>query len=146
MKKSILFLSIVFIFINAFSVQANANYFSGLEENSKLFTLTKSMKIESVESFLELTPKKIKAATGKKLKLKEIIALKIAQRKMKKQIKKSKPVSKDVYIILIVFGLGFIGVGLNSDWEGNDWLICFFLGFTCIGGIIYALSKRDDYY
>ncbi|MBN8681509.1 MAG: hypothetical protein J0L99_02610 [Chitinophagales bacterium] len=38
----------------------------------------------SAESFLALTPRKIKAETGHKLSVKEVVALKIAQKKLKK--------------------------------------------------------------
>lgn len=102
----------------------------------------------TADDFLKLTPKKIKATTGKKLNLKEVVALKAAQKMVKKQLKSaSEPgIEKGVYIILAIL-IPFVAVGLATDWEGNDWLIALLLSLLCgIPGIIYALIKMKDYY
>lgn len=100
--------------------------------------------------FLKMTPKKMKAATGKKMSLKQVIALKAAQKAVKKQIKSADSaapgIEKGVYIILAIF-IPFLAVGLATNWEGSDWLWALLLSFLCgIPGIIYALIKMKDYY
>lgn len=80
----------------------------------------------SLEEFLTLTPKKIKEQTGEKLSLKEVIALKTAQRKIKKlqaddgageRGGKSQLVALILAIILGALGihrfyLGYVGLGI----------------------------------
>ena len=103
------------------------------------------------EEFVKLTPKKIKATTGKKLTFKQVIELNAAQKIVKKQIKSSEKggateIDKGVYIILAIL-IPFLAVGLASDWEGNDWLICLLLSILCwLPGVIYAFIKMEDYY
>jgi hypothetical protein len=99
-----------------------------------------------------MTPKKYKEITGKRMKLKEMVALKVAKKKLKKFTKGNNSlgeakISKALYIVLAIFGWGFIGMGINDSWKGKDWIICLVLGFfTCIGGLIYALVKKKNYY
>ena len=76
--------------------------------------------------------------------------------KMQKKVEKIKKflqkggedkLSKGLYVLLAIIGLGFLGMGLVSDWEGNDWIICLVLGFLFVlPGIIYALIKMKNYY
>ncbi len=84
----------------------------------------------SVEEFLALTPKQIRKDYGKKLSLKEVIALKVAQKKVKKQLKKGdasgNPKSQLVALLLVIF-VG--GLGIHR----------FYLGYTTIG-IIQLLT------
>lgn len=82
--------------------------------------------IKTDADFLALTPKKIKAMTGKKLSFKETIGLKLMQWKMKKEMKKhhrngEEPKSQTVALILVIlvgllgihrFYLGYTGVGV----------------------------------
>ena len=44
----------------------------------------------TAESFLKMTPKQYKAITGKRMKLKERIAMKLMQKRLKRQLKKQK--------------------------------------------------------
>ncbi len=101
------------------------------------------------EEFVKLTPKKIKAETGKKLTIKQVVMLKAAQKAVKKQLKgggEAPEIDKGVYILLAIL-IPFVAVGLASDWEGNDWLICLLLSILCwLPGFIYALTKMKDYY
>ncbi|MEM8524147.1 MAG: TM2 domain-containing protein [Bacteroidota bacterium] len=80
----------------------------------------------SLDDFLNLTPKKIKEQTGEKLSLKEVIALKTAQRKIKKlqanedserRGDRSQLAALLLAIFLGVFGihrfyLGYPGIGI----------------------------------
>lgn len=79
----------------------------------------------TIEEFLSLTPKKIEEATGQKLGIKQSIALKVAQKKLKKEIKKGNlPAGGDSQLIALIlvimagiigvhrFYLGYIGIGI----------------------------------
>ena len=108
-----------------------------------------------LEKFLALTPAEYKSMTGKKLGIKNSIALKVAQKQIKKDLKKQgyytsgadPDISKGVYILLAIFGLAWIAMGLFSDWSGNDWIINLLLTVLCwLPGFIHALVKMDDYY
>jgi uncharacterized membrane protein YqaE (UPF0057 family) len=155
MKKILFTLLIAFGFAQLMPVQATtAAEHTGQAVLAKLLeqqnNLPASLRNMTPEEFLDLTPKKIKAATGKKLKLKEVVMLKAAQKAVKKQLKSggsaAPGIEKGVYIILAIF-IPFLAVGLASDWEGNDWLICLVLSLLCwLPGFIYALVKMKDYY
>ena len=71
--------------------------------------------IENMEDFLNLKPKDIRKVTGKRVKLKQIIALKIAQKKIKKKMAKdpayaekaaSRGGKKQLTALLLVIFLG----------------------------------------
>ncbi len=69
----------------------------------------------TVEDFLALSPSKIKAKTGKKLSFKEAIALKAAQKKIKKEFSTNAPGGAgsgktQLAAFLLCFFLGFLGV------------------------------------
>lgn len=52
-----------------------------------------------------------------------------------------------VYIILAVFLLGWLAMGLNDNFQGNDWLISLILYILLvIPGIIYTIIKMPKYY
>jgi TM2 domain-containing membrane protein YozV len=85
-----------------------------------------NLPIKTEADLLALTPKKIKAMTGKKLSFKETIGLKLMQWKMKKELKKhqpngDEPKKQTVALILVIlvgalgihrFYLGYTGVGI----------------------------------
>ena len=110
--------------------------------------------VTNMDDFLALTPKKIREITGKKLSFKETIGLKVAQKKIKKQIRKQKkgketPGSKGLFIVLAIFVpiAAVIFMGVADDWEGNTWWIALLLYALCyLPGLIYTLTKVGDYY
>jgi uncharacterized membrane protein YqaE (UPF0057 family) len=54
---------------------------------------------------------------------------------------------KTLYIILAIVGLGFIGLGVNTDWKGSTWIIGLLLScLFWLPGVIYALIKMKDFY
>jgi len=76
----------------------------------------------SVDRFMEMSPKDIKEKLGRKPKFKEVVAIKAAQRKLKKAYKNSEPEGKDqLTAFLLAFFLG--GLGVHR----------FYLGYTGIG-------------
>lgn len=154
MKRFFATLLIVFGFAQLMTVQATTStQNAGNEVVAKLLMqqndITGSFANMTPEEFLKLTPKQIKAETGKKLKFKQVVALKAAQKAVKKQMKGNggdSGIDKGVYIILAIL-IPFVAVGLASDWEGNDWLICLLLSVLCwLPGFIYAIIKMKDYY
>ncbi len=102
----------------------------------------------AVDNFLSLTPKTYREMTGEKLGIANAVKLKVAQKYIKKQLKKGQePLDKSLYIILAILGWGFVGVGMATDWDGSDWIICLVLTALCwLPGVIYALAKMKNYY
>ncbi|MDX2249053.1 MAG: YqaE/Pmp3 family membrane protein [Bacteroidia bacterium] len=102
----------------------------------------------TVEAFLSLTPAKYKEITGENLGIKNTLKLKAAQKALKKRLKKnSSDISKGVYILLAIFGLGWLAMGLLTDFDGNDWLVNLLLTLLCwLPGLIHALVNIKKYY
>jgi len=119
MKKLLLLL---FLFPAYFCVQA-----SGIENPGNPPTGNMAGKI-SLKEFVKLSPREVEKLTGKKLKLREKIGLKIFQWKMKRKLKENEPVDPKllklgrlslifgilalVFIFIPVGVIAFIGLGL----------------------------------
>jgi uncharacterized membrane protein YqaE (UPF0057 family) len=109
-----------------------------------------------MDKFLEITPAEYKKITGQRLGLKNSLALKAAQVKVKHEMKNAtiSPVgtagdgiTKGVYILMAFFGLAWLAMGLKSDWSGSDWIVNLILTALCwLPGFIHALVKMKDYY
>lgn len=88
-------------------------------------------------------------AFGQQLTLKEKLSLKVAQKAAKSQSPaKAADISKGVYILLAIVGLGWLAMGLLDDFDGSDWiisLVLYVLGFWIVG-FIYTLIKMKKYY
>ena len=90
--------------------------------------------LHTIDDFLALTPRKIKKATGKRLKLSQVIGLKVVQKKLKKKINANPTAfapasggrSQLVALLLVIF-LGYLGIHR------------FYLGYTTYG-IIQLLT------
>jgi len=129
MKKHFLrtlffFTLLSFLSINTFAVNS-VNKIDKQKLDESLLPGEETYSTETVEAFLDLTPKKIKEKTGKRLKLKEVIALKAAQKRIKKAYAKGQeggsPKSQLVALLLAIFVggigihrfyLGYIGIGI----------------------------------
>jgi uncharacterized membrane protein YqaE (UPF0057 family) len=145
-----------FLFLCLVAVLFCTTSFTTIAPSAVIATPEQSMKGIIPEQFakmttdevLNMTPREYKKMTGQKLSLKEIIALKAAQKMIKKRLPVGaggEPVDKTVYIILAIF-IPFVAVGLATDWDGNDWIICLVLWLLCtIPGIIYAFVKMKNY-
>ena len=107
----------------------------------------------TAEEFVDLSPKAVRALTGEKLGVKGTLALKAAQKAVKKQLRQSdgrraSDVPKGLYIVAVIFGLGWVAMGLMDDFQGNNWWVNLLLVvFTCgLGGLIHGFIKMKDYY
>ncbi|MBL7831353.1 MAG: YqaE/Pmp3 family membrane protein [Saprospiraceae bacterium] len=146
---------VIAMLVGLLSFQANAIVsVSKTQETKQLATvdLTPGQNA-NIQTFLSLTPAKYEQMTGKKMNLVSRYALKVAQKKMSKELMKSESSAKGAslpkiaYILLALFGLGFIGIGIVSDWQGNDWWINLLLTFLFwLPGFIHALIVMGKYY
>ncbi len=102
----------------------------------------------TLEEFLSLTPAKYKEMTGKKLGIKKSVELKLAQKFVKKQMKKgAADISQGLYIVLAILGFGWLAMGILDDWQGSDWIISLVLYILFyIPGLIFSLIKMSKYY
>lgn len=104
-----------------------------------------------IKQFLSLTPKKYYELTGKKMKLSQKISLKLAQHKVKRMIKKGKPVdlvamskeldTSDFHLIGFVLGLilSLIGVLFAYLVDDESMIKWAWIG-AGIGAIIFLLA------
>jgi uncharacterized membrane protein YqaE (UPF0057 family) len=101
-----------------------------------------------VEKVMHMTPKQYEQMTGKKLTLGKKIQLKIAQKKLAKAVRKGdQSISKGLYVVLAIFGLGWVAMGILDDFSGTKWIISLVLYLLFyLPGLIYTLIKMKDYY
>ena len=141
-----------FAFTNASFVLPKENlvpktWVSQYENVPELKTLSPEMIKLGVDGFLSLTPAKYKKLTGQRLGLKKSIELKAAQKFLKKKMAADEKISKGLYVVLAILGLGWVALGVLSDWSGNDWWVNLILTLLCwLPGLIHALVKMKDYY
>ena len=103
------------------------------------------------DDFLALTPKKVREMTGEKLGIKGALALKVAQKQVRKAQRASSGRAADIpqglYVVLVIFGWGWLAMGLMDDFEGNNWWLNLILTLLCfIPGLIHGFIKMSDYY
>jgi uncharacterized membrane protein YqaE (UPF0057 family) len=103
----------------------------------------------TMESLLSLTPAQYKQMTGKRLGFFKSMELKMVQKQMKKQ--KDDASGGDLpqwaYVVLSIFALGWLAIGVRSNWKGNDWWIALLLYFVFyFPGLIYSLIVMNKYY
>lgn len=75
----------------------------------------------TLDDFLEMTPKQYRELTGEKLGVKHSLALKVAQRKVKKELGAGGPPKNQAVAFILGFFLGYLGIHR------------FYLGYTFIG-------------
>ena len=121
------------------------NNFNG---NPEMKAITPEMAKMGLEQFLTLTPAKYKELTGKKLGFRKTLELKAAQKIVKKHMAKgSGDISKGLYILLAILGLGWVAMGIMDDWDGSDWIVNLVLTVLCwLPGVIHAFIKMKKYY
>lgn len=167
MKKFLFILLFFSGFVASNTLLAAPTTGTTVAETALTAGITSNLQINSVEDFLNLTPRAIKEATGKKLNLKEIIQLKTAQKALKKGLAKGaeEDMPKWLYIVLAIFGLAWIIMGIRDDWSGKNWWVNLILvvlgsviiaivgifcpliwGLVTVPGLIHALIKMKEYY
>jgi|GEM_PF-454327 len=126
--------------------------FSWMETRPKMSALNfqaGGMNKLNMESLLSLTPSQYKQITGKRLGFFKSMELKMVQKQIKKQ--KGNEGGGDLpqwaYIVLSIFWLGWLAIGIRSNWKGNDWWIALLLYFVFyFPGLIYSLIVMKKYY
>jgi hypothetical protein len=111
---------------------------------STIFAATSQSATISMSDAVSVTSTSVEH--GKKLTLKEKIALKKAIKQSAKS--NDADISKGLYILLAFVGLGWLAMGLLDGWSGNNWIICLVLTLLLpwIGGFIFSMIKMKDYY
>lgn len=148
MKKVLLFSLFLILGFGAKAVNS-VSWAKQFGDETKIQALTPEMTQLHVEKFLALTPKNYKEMTGEKLGIKKTLQLKAAQKFIKHKMNKgAEDIEKGLYIVLAIFGLGFVAMGLMDDWEGQNWWVNLLLTvLLCgIGGIIHSFIKMKEYY
>lgn len=119
-----------------------------LSEINAKFSLPNDM-VPTIEQFLKLTPKQIQKITGKKLSFKEVIELKLAQKKLKHEMSKpsgGEKFSKGVWILLAILGWCWLLMGISDDWSGSKWIVNLVLYVLCwLPGLIHSLVHMKEY-
>lgn len=154
MKKSFLLVLFAVILGNQTSfavVDMSKAPVSTFGQNPEVAALPADMMQMGLEQFLSLTPASYREATGERLGLKKTIALKAAQKAVKRELRSHEAagdgITSGVYVLLAILGLGWLAMGIKSDWEGSDWLVNLLLTALCwLPGLIHALVKKKDYF
>jgi len=109
--------------------------------------LMDKLEVNNVEDFLNLTPKKFKQQTGKRLGIKNAIKLKAAQKIIKKRVNGEPDIPKGLYVVGAILGFAWILMGVMDDWEGKNWWVSLLLFVLCwLPGVIHAFVKQKEYY
>ena len=123
-----------------------SNWYADFKANPEMKNLPPEMTKLTLEEFTKLTPSKFEEMTGKKLSIFKKFKLKVAQKILKKKAG-SADISKGLYIVLAIIGLGWLAMGLLDNWSGSDWIISLVLYFLFfLPGLIYTLIKMKKYY
>jgi len=120
-----------------------------VSESTELTALSNADVALDMDAFLDLSPKKYRQITGERLGIKGSLALKAAQKQIvKMQNGRAADIPKGLYIVAVIFGWGWLCMGLMDDWDGNNWWVNLLLVYlTCgIGGLIHGFIKMKEYY
>ncbi len=147
MKKTLLFCLFLVMGFAAKAVHS-VNWAQQFGDEPKVQSLNPSITQLNVDDFLALTPRTYKEMTGKKLGFKKALQLKAAQKFIKNKKNGAEDIDKGLYIVLAIFGLGWLAMGLMDDWQGNNWVVNVVLAvLTCgLGSIIHSFVKMKEYY
>ncbi len=92
----------------------------------------------------KMSIKQLEKLSGKKLNFLQKIVFKLSKHSLKKG---SSKISKGLYVVLAILGLGWLAMGILDDWSGNDWIIALVLSLLFwLPGLIYSLVKMKKYY
>ncbi len=143
-------LTLLLCCIFAFSAEAvtHKKWQDIVSETTEIAGLNNADVALNMDSFLDLSPKKYREITGERLGIKGSLALKAAQKQVKKMKKgRAEDIPKGLYILAVILGWGFLVMGLMDDWEGNNWWVNLILVVLCwLPGVIHGLVKMKEYY
>ncbi len=130
------------------AVKVPAKWFKDYNSNEQIQVLSPEMAQMDLDQFMNLTPAKFQEMTGQKLSWKKKIQLKVAQKFLKKKMSGgAASISKGLYVVLAIIGLGWLAMGILDDWNGSDWIIALVLSLLFwIPGVIFSLIKMKKYY
>jgi len=147
MKRILTFVVLALMCINLNAASVSANWATTLGDQPEVKALTPEMAQMGLDQFLSLTPKKYKEMTGERMTIKQTVQLKIAQKIVKKEMKKEGDISKGLYVLLAILGLAWVAMGIMDDWNGSDWIVNLVLSLLCwLPGVIHGLIKMKKYY
>lgn len=148
MKRIFTLLMVLGLCTSSYAVHT-VNWAKQFQDKSEIKNLSPEMTGMVLKDFLNMTPKKYKKMTGKRLGFKNTVKMKVAQKMLKKKLRKdgSEDIPKGLYVVLAILGAGWIAMGVLDDWSGNDWITSLLLYCLCgLPGIIYTLVKMKNYY
>ncbi|MGZ3882527.1 MAG: hypothetical protein ACXVBJ_05435 [Flavisolibacter sp.] len=137
----------VFGLINSEAATVLPFGYEALKESKTEFSLPKEQ-VNTIEAFLKLTPKQIEKLTGRKLTLPQVVSLKLAQKKLRKQMMKSEgqKFSTGIYILLAILGGAWILMGISDNWKGSKWVTNLILYVLCwLPGVIHSFVHMKEY-
>ena len=146
--KKILFLFLFFLIgwqSQAF-VPITQTWSSQLKDAKEVQDLTPDLRNMELESFLNLTPKKYRQKTGKRLGIKKTLQLRTAQKFVKRKLKIEPEISSPLFCLMGFFLLGWLAMGIMDDWGGINWVTNLLLSVFIFPGILHAIIKKKDYY
>ncbi len=149
MKSVLTLLAFLLCSIGAQAITTSPAWQTDVETSPELSAIADKMQSATAEDFLALTPKQVREMTGEKLGIKGTLALKAAQKAVKKSQSagRATDIPKGGYIVLVLIGWGFLAMGLMDDFEGNNWWVNLLLSFLClIPGWIHGFAKMNEYY
>jgi len=149
MKKTQVLFSLLFMIGLSFSMVAMPTTGKHILNKEVDTELLQKANIQSVDQFLDLTPKTYKELTRERLTIKETIQMKAAQKAVGELVQPvtTDDIPKALYIVAIIFGFGWLVMGLLDGFQGNNWWINLILTVLCwVPGVIHGLIKMDEYY
>ena len=148
MKKLVTLVVLLTLAIQSQAIH-RINWTERFQENTDVQAVTPDMGQLALDKFLDMTPAKYRELTGERMGVKKALQMKAAQTFIKKELKSegSSDISEGLYILLAILGLGWVAMGILDDWDGKNWITCLILSLLCwLPGLIYALTKKGDYY
>ncbi len=147
MKKILTIFVLALMCLNLNAAAVSGNWYASLSTQPEVKALTPEMGKLGIDQFLSMTPKKFKEMTGQRMTIKQAVQLKVAQKLVKKEMKKDADISKGLYVLLAILGLAWLAMGIMDDWDGSDWIVNLVLSLLCwLPGVIHGLVKMKKYY
>lgn len=119
---------------------------SQFKEAKEVQNLSPELRNMQLESFLNLTPKKYRQLTGKKLGIKKTLQLRAAQKMVKRKLNIEPQLSGGLFCLMGFLCFGWLAMGIMDDWGGINWVTNFLLSILWFPGVIHTMIRKQDYY